>query len=263
MENEKKGISGFVLKMIAVISMLIDHTGAVIVEGKINMMAPNAMTDPNEIVSFAMDNPKLMLLDIAMRLIGRFAFPIFAFLIVEGFLHTRSVVKYAINLGVFALISEIPFNLAIDGSLKSLDHQNVFFTLFLGLICIWAIRELAEKERLGPEKWKRVVCSILLVAAFCAIAYVLKTDYGMWGVAVIAILYLLRGYRKTGFALACLLLTIMSLTEISSFLMLIPVAFYNGKRGPKINKYVFYAIYPLHLGILDLIAYYLNYISIP
>ena len=87
-----------------------------------------------------------------MRQIGRFGFPLFAFLLVEGFQHTRSVKKYALNLAVFALISEVPFNLGFfGGRVINPKHQNIFFTLLCGLICIALIDALAEKRK-WPEK---------------------------------------------------------------------------------------------------------------
>ena len=98
-----KGIKTFLLKWIAIISMLIDHIGAV--------LFPWCEW---------------------MRIVGRLAFPIFAYLLVEGFVYTKDVKKYLVRLGLFALISEIPFDLAFFGTVFAPVHQNVFFELFCG-----------------------------------------------------------------------------------------------------------------------------------
>ena len=263
MEQNKRGISSFVLKMIAITAMLIDHIGGVVLETHIDQLAPGVMMTggPEEIQTLAMAHPALMLTYLIFRLIGRFGFPLFAFMIAEGFTHTRSVKKYALNLGIFALISELPFNLASRRRLFCPSYQNVFFTLLLGLLCIWAIHEFAESKRFGEEKWKQVLITILAVVVCAGAAELLGTDYGMWGVSAIAILYILRKRRKTAFALACLILTIMNSMEITAFLMLIPIALYNGERGPKLNKYIFYAFYPVHLAILYLIALSLGFVT--
>lgn len=99
------GLNSFQLKCIAVITMIIDHTGAV--------LFPDNMT---------------------LRYIGRIAFPIFCFLLVEGFFHTRDVRKYMLRLGMFAVISEIPYDLAFRDTVIEFEHQNVFFTLFIGVV---------------------------------------------------------------------------------------------------------------------------------
>ncbi|NLC03985.1 MAG: TraX protein, partial [Tissierellia bacterium] len=96
-------MSILILKIIALISMVIDHYGAIFQSG----------------------------IDI-YRIIGRLAFPIYAFLLVEGYTHTRDVKKYGRRLLIFALVSELPFDLAFYGKL-SFTHQNIFFTLFIGL----------------------------------------------------------------------------------------------------------------------------------
>src|SRR5699024_2332190 len=98
-------LSGFQLKCIAILSMALDHTGAVLF--------------PQEIW---------------LRCAGRLAFPVFCFLIVEGFVHTHDVYRYMARLGVFALISEIPYDLAFRGVCLEFAYQNVFFTLLIGIV---------------------------------------------------------------------------------------------------------------------------------
>ncbi|MBR5943619.1 MAG: conjugal transfer protein TraX, partial [Lachnospiraceae bacterium] len=130
----KKGVTGTTLKIIAIVAMFIDHFAAIFVQGY--YYSVSATAEPPQNVEIIMT---------VMRAIGRFGFPIFAFLLVEGFTHTRSVKKYALNLGIFALISELPFNLGFMGVLFYPYYQNVFFTLLLGLLCLWCISEFGEK----------------------------------------------------------------------------------------------------------------------
>ena len=204
--------------MIAVITMLIDHTAASILERMLQIMpAWGPITMAN------WDN--WYRLDVILRGIGRMAFPIYCFLLVEGFIYTHSKAKYALRLFIFALISEIPFDMALFKSYWDMSHNNVFFTLWIGLLTIWAT-------------------DFVMV----------HMAYGMSGICAIYVLYMLRNQRQVGFATAVVLLGIMSGTlELLALLMLIPMHFYNGTRG-KQHKYFFYAFYPVHLLFLAIIC---------
>ena len=161
MEEKKKEITGATLKWIAIITMLIDHIGAAILEP---YMGGEFGPMPTKVLGL---NP--MIWDFIIRGIGRVAFPIFIFLMVEGFFYTRNRKKYAIRLGLFCLISEIPFNLGFHPQdleiysdlprLKFIDfdytYQNVFFTLFIGFLTIWVMKVVSDyfaqrKMRLKP-----------------------------------------------------------------------------------------------------------------
>ena len=126
------GISGNTLKMIAIITMLIDHIGAGVVEPYLSMNM-GAM-DGNEMFN------RLYYLDRSLRIIGRVAFPIFCFLLVEGFLHTRDVKKYGSRLLLFSLISEVPFDLIFFNTWFYPGYQNVYITLFIGLVVLAGYR---------------------------------------------------------------------------------------------------------------------------
>jgi hypothetical protein len=223
-------MNSFTLKLIAIIAMLIDHIAAIFVSND-------------------------TILWLVMRSIGRLAFPIFVFLIVEGFHHTKDVKKYLIRLGTFALISEIPFDLAFFGKVLEFSHQNVFFTLFLGLSAITLMSMVEKKFQ------KQIFVSNLLEAVitivFCALAILLKTDYHYAGILLIVAFYLFRG-SKAIITLALLIVTITILGNINylATLAIIPIAFYNGKKGKNI-KYVFYIFYPAHLLILALLKMFL------
>lgn len=252
MTAKAKGTSGFTLKMIAVITMLIDHTAAIIIQRAILAPAGTGFVTPDNAETW------FMIYQI-MRTIGRMAFPIYCFLLVEGFVHTRNVKKYALRLLVFALISEIPFDLAFNRRLWDYRYNNVFLTLFLGLVTIACIRFVNSRIRLkGDSKAKNYLCMLVRFIVVMAIAFAgmalaevpFCTDYGAGGVAVIVAMYLLRQYPKTSFAAGVVLLTVMcGSIEIAALLMLVPIAFYNGNRGRQI-KYFFYAFYPVHLLVL-------------
>ncbi|MCD7885495.1 MAG: conjugal transfer protein TraX [Lachnospiraceae bacterium] len=224
------GISGSTLKLIAIITMLIDHTGATVLRSIARLPAVTG--------NAALRSTWVNIYNIS-RDIGRIAFPIFCFLLVEGFLHTRSPKKYAGRLFLFALISEIPFDIALKGSWCYPDKQNVYFTLLIGLLVMIAIRWITDNGT------RRLILSALPVALGMLLAWLLKTDYDYKGVFLIAVLYLMRDTR----IYQCLGGAAAISWELPAPIAFIPIYFYNGKRGISL-KYVFYWFYPVHLMVL-------------
>lgn len=260
MNNEtmtKRGIPGSTLKIIAITAMLIDHIGAAVFSRILinNGMNQLSMTDTEAIASFMQSNAVVYYLNLVFRLIGRLGFPIFCFLLIEGFTYTKNVWKYALRLLLFCIISEVPFDLAFNSDLLEFGYQNVFFTLFLGLCTLICIRFIEEKITIN--KYVKYLLMVPVVILFMFIANLLKTDYSGMGVLTIVVMYLLRKNKMLEMTGGCIILTIMSLTELPAFLTLIPLHKYNGERGLKL-KYVFYAFYPVHLLILYLITYFLG-----
>jgi hypothetical protein len=253
------GISGFTLKMVAVITMLVDHVAATVLErmlilaGKDVTVYPLVSAHWQEYYNFYT----------VLRGIGRLAFPIYCFLIVEGFLHTRSVAKYAARLFVFALLSEVPFDLAFQKSFWDMSYNNVFFTLFLGLLVIAGIRYVNQQIACAAEDGGisfrsavlRSLLNLVIIFAGMALAeVVLRCDYGAAGILTIVVLYEFRSHPKTAMALAAVLLTVLaSELEIVALLDVLLIAFYNGRRGRQ-AKLVFYAFYPVHLLVLSAIC---------
>lgn len=234
-KNTTRNLSGSTLKIIAVTSMFIDHIGAAIFEN-------------NTIASYMMSKGEAAyltwgLIDLVLRLIGRIAFPIFCFLLVEGFLHTGNVRRYALRLGAFSLISELPFNLAFCGQLFDSGHQNVFFTLLLGLLVLTGLKRFEGKSL------KKGILRMLCVIAGSCIAILLKTDYDAFGVCVIVLFYLFRTHPILRDVTAMLTLILCSFLEIGGLFALIPIHGYNGKRGISM-KYFFYLFYPVHILFL-------------
>lgn len=242
--TSKRGISGSTLKLIAVVTMLIDHVGAVVL---IRMLR-------SDLYKTGVIDEKLLNIYELSRDIGRIAFPIFCFLLVEGFERSRNRGKYALRLGIFSLVSEIPFNLAVTGEVFAYSYQNVYFTLLIGLLTMVAVDKVGnyikspvcvetpmEALRVCPGVIVRV--GIVVLGAWAAEC--LHTDYGALGILCIMALFLFRSNRKLQvLAGACAFLW-----ESTAPLAFIPIWWYNGTRGLKL-KYVFYWFYPIHLLLL-------------
>ena len=250
-ENAKlPGVSAAVLKWTAVLTMLIDHVGASLLWGVHN--ARHGWGDGVFSEGFYS----------ATRVVGRLAFPVFCFLLVEGLFHTRSRWKYLLRLGLFALLSELPFDRALFGSwLDMKAGQNVFFTLFLGLAACAAWEWLTEGNNPACNPL-RGIAAMLAAAAAVYLAILLNTDYGGLGVALILVMYLLRDKPYARDLLCFGVLYLMVRLQHSHWIELL-AAFsfpllhcYNGQRGRQ-NKYFFYIFYPAHLllfaGILILL----------
>ena len=218
--------SSFTLKIIAIIFMLCDHFG-------------DAILKP---FSF-------------FNVLGRIAFPIFAFQLTEGYIHTKNLKKYFKRLLIFAIISHRPFML-FSSTFTARFSLYIFFTLFIGLFAIY-IYDKSHNKFLG----------ILVTIFLCALAQLIKTDYGAWGVCIIMIFYIFKDkkiWMCLLYLLSCLLkylpyllaynfhyiYMLLLLGTASSIFFII---LYNGKQGKKV-KYLLYAFYPLHM----LALYFIN-----
>ncbi len=241
-------MTSFVLKLIALVTMFCDHFGDAFVGH----------------YSF-------------FNIIGRIAFPIFAFQISEGYIHTKNLKKYIIRLFGFALISQIPFHLFLKDFLpSSVGNLNIFFTLLLGLLSMIVFDYFSNAKHKILEKkiFKLKIGPIIGILAVLLISYIgnlLNVDYGYWGVLVIFAFYLFKQNKLMmimSFICLCIIryaFDIVSYSVSSQYLCLqyiylmfatmFPIIFislYNGKQGPKI-KYLLYLFYPIHLALLYLI----------
>jgi hypothetical protein len=232
--EKKAGLTGFHLKLLAIVTMLIDHIGAGLF-------------------------PELL----ALRVIGRLAFPIFAFFVCEGYFHTHNVKKYAIRLGIFALVSEIPYNLLHGGFFFDFSGQNIFFTLLIGLLTIHAITMIRRRVAAGTLPARSPLELAVSVPALL-IAELLHTDYGAFGVVLILLCFYFRDSKTravVGIAAANALyglfsyvfqhyLPLQALAAAAS----VPLYFYNGEKGRSM-KFFFYSFYPLHIAAIALVKY--------
>lgn len=212
-------MTSFVLKIIAVVCMFLDHYSAVF-----------------DVYYFP------------FRYLGRLTMPIMCFLVAQGYRYTKDLKKYIIRMLAFGAVTEVFFNLALFNKVFAPQHQNVLFTFAMGLVAI-KLYENAQKMGKSPA---------LVVGGIAILAELLRVDYGAYGIVMIIIFYACTqenkfNVKKAAMYLLCLNIPYIILPEGRiqglSMLALLPLYFYNGRQGPKV-KYFFYIFYPLHLAAI-------------
>ena len=240
-------MSTFVLKLIACVTMFIDHYTEVFVP---------------QVLRRVMIGDVRVFLPVKYlvgRGIGRVAFPIYCFLLVEGFFRTKDRRKYMLRMALFALVSEIPFDLVfqIKGGeftmAKLFGYQNVMITLLFGLILMYIYEWIKMNYLMQPLIFNTL--GVFAIVGIGAAAAFLKTDYGMGGVLLIMVFYLFRGKKLFLFlGAAAVMVLFINRFELLGLAAFLPIFMYSGKRGPKV-KYAFYSFYPVHLLLLCALAY--------
>lgn len=252
-------MNAHMLKIIALVSMVIDHIGCVL----------NALYRYNAAGAYYADTVSDAYWP--WRLVGRLAFPIFAFLIAEGCAHTRDLKKYILRLGLFALISQIPYQIFINlqyapEALLRFTNSNVLVTLCLGAAAVYCYRKSWEDAKY------RLAYVLGILAAFAAVI-LRRGEYDIGGLAIILLVYALRPKTANdpdarihgsyiGQALACTLAAFLyyslflhaGVFELAAVALSgIPLLLYTGKPGSRRGKWGFYAFYPAHLLALSLV----------
>ena len=246
MKEKMQFLDGTMLKLIAMVAMVFDHVG------------DNFFPD-----------------QVWMRVIGRIAMPIFAFCIAEGFSHTRDQKKYLLRMVVFALVSEIPFDLVTAGKVLEFSHQNIMFTFswaILGLLLYEKLTRRAEKVRndqkqvtQGQARERQMMVKtgfiqgFVILLAFIALSIFLGLDYNFLAVSLIFIFYLLRDKALSLRNLAGMAIHVL-LRNMGIYwfglLGFLPLFFYSGKKGKGL-KWLFYTFYPGHLFLIYLLREFL------
>lgn len=229
----QKGLPQEVLKLIACVTMLIDHFGAAIVP--------------------VLPVPHVVELYYACRIIGRIAFPIYCFLLAEGMRHTRNPQKYILRLAIGILLAELPFDLLFEGGI-SWEYQSVMVTLTLGATMLLCMQKT-------EKKWLK----LLLMLPFVLLAEVAKCDYGGWGIVLIAIFALTDRFvlQLVGVLLVSVCMPSAGITvfgvfvsfELAAVAAMLPIGLYSGRKLTynRALQWGFYLFYPVHLLILWLI----------
>lgn len=274
---QKPSLSNAAIKNIAYLIMLTDHFFAVVFTEIIRRYS-----------AAGYETGRLIQIRSAGRAVGRIAFVLFAYLIVEGFVHTKSRLNYLMRLTLFAFLSEVPHDLAFNGHAVDYGSQNIFFTLCISVLVLsvweWAQKSFGMLNR--PEIHRDIgwyACTATFrfmqfgtLLAGCGLAYILRAEYKYMGVLLIFTFYILRD--KPLFIkivpTACVLFfgiwsiniqryagidtpeTIFrfSLRELYGLFAFLPLALYDGKRGRQLPKAVCYGFFPIHLLLLYAIA---------
>ncbi|MBZ2387115.1 conjugal transfer protein TraX [Anaerococcus murdochii] len=222
-----KGINGAQLKYIAFASMFIDHFNKAI------------------ITPFLTGTGPMVIITTIFDILGRIAFPIFAFMVVEGFFKTKSRWSYLRNLLIFAVISEIPYDMFQSAEFVNTWSQNILWGLALGLFTIMVIDKLKDYIKKRPL-W--IFVSILIVVLSSLGSMLISSDYEYYAIIIIYLYYLFYDKRHLASGLSYLVI----IKEIYAILGFATVLFYNGEKG-KQNKIFNYLFYPVHLLIFGII----------
>jgi len=223
----------FTLKVIAVFAMLIDHIAVIFYQ------------------SFS---PTLVM---QMRIVGRLAFPIFAFLVVQSFLHTSNRINYLARILGFGVAMILGLTVLSSFGVQVPTVINIFITLGLGFIAIWLIEQFWDTSK---------IITTLFVLSILMVAEIIHTDYAAYGVATIILFYITREHKiwmMFGFAAltgASVMFEFLryenaSLIQLFAIASVLLLALYNGKKGKFSFKYFFYFFYPIHFIVLSLIRY--------
>lgn len=243
--SRSQGLTGNQLKLLGIVAILIDNLGAVVIQGGILQGMGSAAVQGVMITS---SGHIWVIAGEVCRYVGRLAFPIFAFLTAEEFVHARFRGRYCLRMLVFAVLSEVPFDMAVFHTLCYPQYQNMLFTLFTGIV-VMMVMEYTPKAGLR----------ILAVAGGCAFSCFFQFDYNIIGILLIVAMY---WFRRDDMAQLISGVVLCAVESISSYcisaLAFVPIVLYNGRKGAFQLKYLFYVFYPAHLlalyGIGTLIA---------
>ncbi len=253
-----KGLTGNNLKIIAFILMIIDNAAAVLLAAYLN----------------SGDNNAFVIALVMARIVGRLAFPLFAFLITEGFIHTSDFKKYILRMGIFAVLSELPRDLALSGKLLEFDTQNVLFTWVIALGTLFFIKQYEDKAavlKASPEaedttsdrirdknEMKAMFAKLGIALGGAIVAFFLKVDYSAPGVLCVALMYIYRADKLIMTVWGNAPLVFLSRDSLIGLLSYPFIKKYNGSRGSGINKYVFYVLYPVHLLVIYALSVFMK-----
>ena len=239
-------MSGTVMKIYGCVTMLFYSLSMSVIQ---NGLIHVSDYGPGELSEAMASDPDLMVLSgwgSAFQLVGGLAVPVFAFLLVEGFLHTSDLKRYILTVLGCAVVSEAPYDLCVYGTWWSMRGQNAMFTYAICLVMLYGLRLLEN----GSGRHR--LLKLLLVVAASLWCVMLQCAFGLCTVLLAAIYYLWREEKGTRVLLGCAVSIMYVTAPLSGY----AIWNYNGRRGwvTGKRKYIFYALYPAHLLVLGLIA---------
>ena len=232
--TEKYSLTVFHIKLLAFCLMVADHIGTAFV-------LPHIANSTEAYSTY-----------VTLNLIGRFAFPLYLFLIIEGIKHTRSGVRYAGRILFYAVCSELFFDYALSGHID-FSHQNAMFTLFIGVTAVFCSKSLVKSN--NHKHLRLLIAYIIIPAAAAFSAWLIRSDYGAYGIVALYAMYIADkrfgsgGTYLAGSAALCLMSPVEAVSLIATPLL----SNYEGAHGRRIPAALWYSLYPGHLAVIALI----------
>ena len=256
----QSGLPGNMLKIFAAMTMLLDHAALTIVYALLEKhpdywkLVTSTESTTEQLNAIPADYMNLFTIYTILRLVGRIAFPIFCFLIYEGFVHTSDVKRYLTRLGILALVSELPFNLIVSrvntgkSALFYPQLQNTVLALFLALLMLTVMKRMEADEITPKATIKQFIGQLVCLLIFAVVAILCRVDYSYLGILAIGAFYLFRNSKRLQIICGAVLFLSSNIAALFAF---IPIYMYNGTllRSKKF-QYFFYIFYPAHLLVL-------------
>lgn len=236
-------MTGMNLKLYGCFTMLFYSFSMSVIQNGMLQMGQGADAQLQEILAADPDMVILSAWAAVFQLLGWLAVPVFAFLLVEGFLHTENYRAYLLRMLIFAAVSELPFDFAMSGRWFDWNSQNLLFTLTICLVMLYGLKLFSANRMM----------QVLIVIAAVLWSGLMRASFGLCIVLLTAVYYLLRDKPKAKLVLGSLISLLYITGPVSAFAL----ARYDGQRGAHWNKYVFYILYPAHLLLLGLVANFL------
>lgn len=277
-KKEKKGITASTLKIITMIVLFMQNFNIVIMERLLDTDSMGKSLEPlkgmfegiysiqwklqanmeylKAVSDFFEQKSTIWTIYLVFTVIGCMTLPLLCYLLVQGFLKSTRRRRDLYEMGAFAIISEIPYDLATSGKVFDYTSQNVFFGLFIGLLVLTVMDYIFIK--LKESNFLKYILSVLVVLVGMMICIFGMSFYLCFPVLIMASMYIFNSKKLFGSAVGCFTMTTLSMYYLCSFLALIPIHLYNGKPGRKMG-YLLYIFYPLHLLVIYMIAKVLHF----
>lgn len=253
--NEKpSGLSGNMLRVWGILFVLAGIVSRGILQTRLLGVGSSTNQQLLELMDAAPGAMAIATAALVMQAIEGCAVPIFAFLLVEGFCHTKDWKKYALRIAGVAILSELPYNLVAGGKILDMTGRNPVFGLLLGMAVLYFCRRYEEKGA------KNTMVKLCVIAAAILWAEILQVEHGVLMIVSVGVLWLLRGktnLRALGGAVAGMTCMIISPFYLATAMGFLPIHLYNGEQGNG-NRWANYLAYPVLLlivGVFGLLAF--------
>jgi hypothetical protein len=233
--------NGFMLKIYGCITMVLLTLSAAVFQTGLLHAYQYTAEELDALIAASEELQLYQAVSSCLQALGGLCIPVFAFLLVEGFLHTTDFKRYLLTMLGFAVLSEVPYDLAVNGQWLDLSSQNVLFTLAIGLLMLHFLEKFEGHEEIIYRVDQGLV---VLLALFWS--WLLNCSYGLCMILLIAVYYLLREHKLAKILIGCGISVVYITAPLSGLALWV----YNGERGWDENKYLFYLFYPLHLLVL-------------